>query len=188
MPPVRAPGTVGFLRMGSGAFWRTADVSGRWHQDGPWEFCLGMNKAAVVLIAGFAASAVVGAVFLERHNRREENTARFDRCMKDAPYRKRFEVFRQTFDDPMPVEPTTEEHIELRRQLTAADDGMPPIWDGRLLVPWYRFHSESIRIAERCHHILGVKAPQKELSYPYNGDAWDPRGTYWRRHGFRPRY
>jgi hypothetical protein len=147
-----------------------------------------MNKAGVVLLTGFAAYAVVGAVLLERHNRREENTARFDRCMRDAPYNKRFEVFRRTGEDPTPSEPTTKEHLERRRQLTDADNGMPPLWDGQSLLPWYRFHADSIRVAEKCHHILGVKVPQKELSYPYDADAWNPRGEYWRRHGYQPRY
>ena len=57
---------------------------------------------------------------------------------------------------------------ELQKYFVAFDRivkemGLPPIWNGKTLVPWRVFREDSIEFAGKCHVRLGIDQPQKQL-------------------------
>ena len=102
-------------------------------------------------------------------------TADFESCMEQAP-------FRTMFEKPRPEKIVSVEDLE--NYFDEFDSifnstGLPPIWDGAMLVPWTDFHKDSIKIAKKCHEKLEIDNPQKQLKGTYSKPAWDPNSTIW---------
>ena len=61
------------------------------------------------------------------------------------------------------------------------ETGLPPIWNGKTLVPWKEFHKKSIEFASQCHGQLGIDQPQRQLKGTYAKPVWDPNSSIWRQ-------
>ena len=102
-------------------------------------------------------------------------TKNFEACMEKAP-------FRNVFETPKP-----EEVLSIKDLQSYFDEfdsifnstGLPPVWNGKSLVPWKEFHKESIKVAKQCHKKLGIDDPQKQLKGTYSKPVWDPHSTVW---------
>jgi len=57
--------------------------------------------------------------------------------------------------------------------------GLPPIWNGKALVPWKDFHQDSIELARQCHAQLEIDHPQQQLKGTYAKPVWDPDSHIW---------
>ena len=90
--------------------------------------------------------------------------------------------FRTIFETPNPENVLSVE--ELENYFDEFDSifnntGLPPIWNGKMLVPWTDFHKDSIQIAKQCHEKLGIDNPQKQLKGTYAKPVWDPHSSIW---------
>ena len=104
-----------------------------------------------------------------------ELTRNFEACMERAP-------FKTVWDTPKPekilsVEELQDHFDEFDR--IYKETGLPPIWNGKTLVPWKDFHRASIKIAKQCHIELGITQPQKQLKGSYAKPVWDPNSKIW---------
>ena len=61
------------------------------------------------------------------------------------------------------------------------ETGLPPIWNGKTLVPWKDYHKNSIEFASQCHSQLGINQPQQQLKGTYAKPVWDPNSSIWRQ-------
>ena len=61
------------------------------------------------------------------------------------------------------------------------ETGLPPIWDGKALVPWKDYHKSSIEFARDCHLQLGIDQPQQQLKGTYSKPVWDPNSQIWQQ-------
>ena len=91
--------------------------------------------------------------------------------------------FRNVFEIPRPEQVLSIKDLE--RHFDEFDNifkttGLPPVWNGRILVPWKEFHKESINVAKQCHEQLGIERPQKQLKGTYSKPVWDPNSKVWR--------
>ena len=73
-------------------------------------------------------------------------TKNFETCMEQAP-------FRTIFETPNPENVLSVE--ELENYFDEFDSifnstGLPPVWNGKMLVPWTEFHKDSIQVAKQC--------------------------------------
>ena len=59
--------------------------------------------------------------------------------------------------------------------------GIPPIWNGKALVPWKDYHKNSIEFARDCHVQLGIDQPQLQLKGAYSKPVWDPNSQIWQQ-------
>jgi len=102
-------------------------------------------------------------------------TKSFETCMEQAP-------FRTIFETPRPEKVLSVEELENyfnEFDNIFNDTGLPPVWDGKMLVPWTDFHKDSIEIAKQCHEELGINNPQMQLKGTYAKPAWDPKSAIW---------
>ena len=102
-------------------------------------------------------------------------TKNFEACMEKAP-------FRNVFEAPRPEQVLSIE--QLQSYFDEFDSifnstGLPPVWNGEILVPWKEFHKDSIRIAKQCHEVLGIEKPQQQLKGTYSKPVWDPNSAVW---------
>ena len=92
--------------------------------------------------------------------------------------------FKQSLRVPAPEVVLTDEqlqnHFEAFDQLLK-ETGLPPIWNGKNLVPWKEFHKNSIEFANECHGQLGIDQPQRQLKGTYAKPVWDPNSPIWRQ-------
>ena len=108
-------------------------------------------------------------------SKQAELTKSFETCMEQAP-------FRTIFETPRPEKVLSVE--ELENYFDEFDSifnstGLPPVWNGKKLVPWTEFHKDSIQIAKQCHKELGISNPQKQLKGTYAKPVWDPNSPIW---------
>ena len=92
--------------------------------------------------------------------------------------------FKQSLKVPRPEAVLTDE--QLQNHFDAFDQmlketGLPPIWNGKTLVPWKEFHKNSIEFASQCHGQLGIDQPQQQLKGTYAKPVWDPNSPIWRQ-------
>ena len=57
--------------------------------------------------------------------------------------------------------------------------GLPPIWNGKRLLPWKEFHQKSIQIAKECQQELGITRPQQERRGSYSKPVWNLMSAIW---------
>ena len=57
--------------------------------------------------------------------------------------------------------------------------GLPPIWNGKRLLPWKEFHQKSIQIAKECQQELGITRPQQERRGSYSKPVWNQMSAIW---------
>ena len=120
---------------------------------------------------------VFGVVQQKAWSHQAELTQRFEACMESAP-------FKQALKMPRPEAVLTDEqlqaHFDAFDQLLK-ETGLPPIWNGKTLVPWKDYHKNSIEFASQCHGQLGIDQPQQQLKGTYAKPVWDPNSPIWRQ-------
>ena len=102
-------------------------------------------------------------------------TKSFESCMEQAP-------FKAIFETPRPEKVLSVEDLDYyfdEFDSIFKRTGLPPVWNGETLVPWTDFHKDSIEIAKKCHNILRIDNPQKQLKGTYSKPAWDPNSKIW---------
>ena len=118
---------------------------------------------------------VFGVVQQKAWSHQAELTKRFEACMESAP-------FKQALKVPRPEAVLTDEqlqaHFDAFDQLLK-ETGLPPIWNGKTLVPWKDYHKNSIEFASQCHGQLGIDQPQRQLKGTYAKPVWDPNSSIW---------
>ena len=135
------------------------------------------NNLIMMIIASVALAALLlAAVLGERWwSNQGQLTAQFEDCIEQAP-------FKQSFSQTRPEDVLSPDNLQVHfnefDQIFQAA-GLPPIWNGEQLVPWKRYHRESIFIAKNCHTKLGITQPQKQLRGTYGKPVWDPNSTIW---------
>lgn len=120
---------------------------------------------------------VFGVVEQKAWSHQTELTKNFEACMESAPFKKSLRV-------PRPEAVLTAE--QLQNHFDAFDQmlketGLPPIWDGKALVPWKDYHKNSIEFARDCHLQLGIDQPQQQLKGTYSKPVWDPNSQIWQQ-------
>ena len=93
---------------------------------------------------------VFGVAQQKAWSHQAEVTQRFETCMESAP-------FKQSLRVPRPEAVLTDE--QLQSHFDAFDQmlketGLPPIWNGKTLVPWKEFHKNSIESVSYTHLTL----------------------------------
>ena len=102
-------------------------------------------------------------------------TQSFERCMEKAPFKSRPEFYNSE-KNLLPED--LQKYFDQFNQIFDAT-GLPPIWNGKRLLPWKEFHQKSIQIAKECHQELGITRPQQELRGSYSKPVWDPMSAIW---------
>ena len=135
------------------------------------------RHAPIVVLAALVLSAVlIGACFGQRvWSHQTTLTQRFEACMEAAPFKSSLnEASSEAVVSPEDLPRHFEEFDQIFRET-----GLPPVWDGKKLVPWTIFHQESILVAEQCHRKLDIQQPQKELRGTFAKPVWDPNSKIW---------
>ena len=127
---------------------------------------------SLIVIISFAGVATFGQqIWIGQ----KENTIEFEKCMEQA-------AFKNSNDKPDPIRKLSPEdldrHFAIFDQILK-DTGLPPIWNGKQLIPWKEYHKESIIFASQCHNKLGITKPQKQLRGTYSKAVWDPNSDIW---------
>ena len=95
---------------------------------------------------------VFGVVEQKALSHQAKLTSRFEACMESA-------AFKQSLRVPRPGAVLTNEqlqnHFDAFNQMHK-DTGLPPIWNGKTLVPSKDYHKNSIEFARQCHYQLGI--------------------------------
>ena len=120
---------------------------------------------------------VFGVVQQKASCHQTELTQRFEACMESAPFKTSLKV-------PRPEAVLTDEQLQIHFDdfdQTLNERGLPPIWNGKTLVPWTEFHKNSIEFASQCHGQLGIDQPQRQLKGTYAKPVWDPNSPIWRQ-------
>ncbi|AHF63170.1 hypothetical protein Syncc8109_0790 [Synechococcus sp. WH 8109] len=120
---------------------------------------------------------VFGVVQQKASSHQTELTQSFKACIESAP-------FKQSLRVPRPETVLTDE--QLQNHFDAFDQmlketGLPPIWNGKTLVPWKEYHKNSIKFARQCHGQLRIDEPQRQLKGTYAKPVWDPNSPIWRK-------
>ena len=120
---------------------------------------------------------VFGVVEQQAWSHQTELTKNFEACMESAPFKKSLRV-------PRPEAVLTAK--QLQNNFDAFDQmlketGLPPICDGKTLIPWKEYHKYSIEFARQCHGQLGINQPQRQLKGTYSKPVWDPNSPIWRQ-------
>ena len=136
------------------------------------------HLSAIIAIGLLLIGLVVfGVVQQKAWSHQAELTQSFEACMESAP-------FKQSLRVPRPEAALTEEqlqaHFDAFDQLLK-ETGLPPIWNGKTLVPWKDYHKNSIEFASQCHTQLGINQPQQQLKGTYAKPVWDPNSPIWRQ-------
>ena len=128
----------------------------------------------VLLLIGLV---VFGIVEQKAWGHQAELTKSFEACMESAPFKKSLRV-------PRPEAVLTanqlQNHFDAFDQMLK-ETGLPPIWDGKTLIPWKEYHKYSIEFARQCHGQLGINQPQRQLKGTYSKPVWDPNSPIWRQ-------
>ena len=135
------------------------------------------NHLPMALGLLFALVLILSLGLLGQHawSQQAALTKNFETCMEQAP-------FRTMFETPRPEKVLSVEDLENyfdEFDSIFNNTGLPPVWNGEILVPWTDFHKDSIKIAKQCHKELGIEKPQKQLKGTYAKPAWDPNSTIW---------
>lgn len=134
------------------------------------------HLAAIVgiglLVIGFF---VVGVIGVKVWGHQVELTRSFEQCMESAPFKKSFNVARP--ENVLSADQLQNHFEEFDRIVKAT--GLPPVWNGKTLVPWKSFHQDSIAFARQCHVRLGIDQPQRQLKGTYSKPVWDPDSPIW---------
>ena len=135
------------------------------------------NNLIMMIIGTVALAALLlGVVLGERWwSSQGQLTAQFEGCMEQAPFK---QSFSQTRPEDVLSPDNLQQHFNEFEQIFKAT-GLPPIWNGKKLVPWKIYHQESIIIAKNCHAKLGITQPQKQLRGTYGKPVWDPNSPIW---------
>ena len=127
------------------------------------------------VLLGLILLLICGFLGQQAWSNQAELTKSFETCMEQAP-------FKTIFETPRPEKVLSVE--ELENYFDEFDSifnstGLPPVWNGKKLVPWTEFHKDSIQIAKQCHKELGISNPQKQLKGTYAKPVWDPNSAIW---------
>ena len=135
-------------------------------------------KGYFILVVGlFVVAIVIFAVGLlgqQSWAAQKRLTQQFELCIERAPFQKSAQRNQAEQLDPDELQKHFDEFDQIFRET-----GLPPIWNGRQLVPWRIYHQESIAIAQACHEALGITQPQKQLRGTYAKPVWDPHSEIW---------
>lgn len=118
---------------------------------------------------------VVGLTGVKAWSHQAELTKSFEHCMEKAPFKTSLKI-----SGPASVLSAKElqKHFDEFDQIVS-ETGLPPIWNGKALVPWQVFHKDSIELARQCHAQLGIDHPQHQLKGTYAKPVWDPNSAIW---------
>ena len=136
------------------------------------------HLSAIIVIGLLLIGLVVfGVVQQKAWSHQAELTKSFEACMESAP-------FKQSLRVPRPEVVLKDE--QLQNHFDAFDQmlketGLPPVWNGKTLVPWKDYHKNSIEFARQCHGQLGIDQPQQQLKGTYAKPVWDPNSPIWRQ-------
>ena len=120
---------------------------------------------------------VFGVVQQKACSHQAKLTRRFEACMESAPFKQSLGVSRQ---EAVLTDEQLQNHFDAFDQLLK-ETGLPPIWNGKTLVPWKDYHKNSIEFASQCHGQLGIDQPQRQLKGTYAKPVWDPNSPIWRQ-------
>ena len=120
---------------------------------------------------------VFGAVEQKAWSHQAELTKNFEACMESAPFKKSLRVPRP---EAVLTAKQLQNHFDAFDQMLK-EKGLPPIWDGKTLIPWKEYHKNSIEFARQCHGQLGINQPQRQLKGTYSKPIWDPNSPIWRQ-------
>lgn len=128
--------------------------------------------AITLLMLGLIVAGVTG---VKGWSQQAELTRSFEQCMERAP-------FKRSLDKPSPRSILSakelQNHFDQFDQIVI-ESGLPPIWNGKALVPWKIFHKDSIEWARQCIAQLGIEQPQHQLKGTYAKPVWDPDSEIW---------
>ena len=127
-----------------------------------------------LLVIGFAVFGVVGQ---KAWSHQAELTRSFEACMESAPFKAALIVPRP--ESVLKVE-DLQNHFDNFDQIFK-ETGLPPIWNGKTLIPWKIYHKDSIELARQCHVQLGIAQPQRQLKGTYSKPVWDPNDQIWQQ-------
>ena len=127
------------------------------------------------VLLGLILLLICGFLGQQAWSNQAELTKSFETCMEQAP-------FKTIFETPRPEKVLSVE--ELENYFDEFDSvfnstGLPPVWNGKKLVPWTEFHKDSIQIAKQCHKELEISNPQKQLKGTYAKPVSDPNSAIW---------
>ena len=127
------------------------------------------------MLLGLLLLLICGFLGQQTWSQQAALTKSFETCMERAP-------FKTIFETPSPEKVLSAE--EIKNYFDEFDNifietGLPPVWDGKMLVPWTDFHKDSIQIAKQCHEELGIHNPQIQLKGTYAKPVWDPKSAIW---------
>ena len=120
---------------------------------------------------------VFGVIDQKAWSHQAELTRSFEACMEGAPFKKALRL-------PKPEAVLTEEQLQSHFDdfdQMLKETGLPPIWNGKALVPWKEYHKNSIEFARQCHGQLGIDQPQRQLKGTYSKPIWDPNSLIWQQ-------
>ena len=120
---------------------------------------------------------VFGVVEQKAWSHQAELTKNFEACMESAPFKKSLRVPRP---EAVLTSKQLQNHFDAFDQMLE-EKGLPPIWDGKTLLPWKEYHKNSIEFARLCHGQLGINQPQRQLKGTYSKPVWDPNSPIWRQ-------
>ena len=127
---------------------------------------------SILLVISFAGMATLGQ---QHWMQQKQITTTFERCMEQAP-------FKSLTNKPDSANKLSPEELESHFadfDRIFKETGLPPIWNGKELIPWKVYHKESIIFASQCHKKLGITKPQKQLRGTYSKAIWDPKSDIW---------
>ena len=120
---------------------------------------------------------VFGVVEQKAWSHQAELTKNFEACMNSAPFKKSLRVPRP---EAVLTAKQLQNHFDAFDQMLK-ETGLPPIWDGKTLIPWKEYHKNSIEFASQYHGQLGINQPQRQLKATYSKPIWDPNSPIWRQ-------
>ena len=95
---------------------------------------------------------VFGLVEQKAWSHQAELTRSFEACMESAPFKKSLLVPRP---EAVLKAKQLQNHFDAFDQMLK-ETGLPPIWDGKTLLPWKEYHKNSIKFARKYNGQLGI--------------------------------
>ena len=120
---------------------------------------------------------VFGVVQQKAWSHQAELTRSFEACMESAPFKTSLTVQRP---EAVLTDEQLQNHFDAFDQMLK-ETGLPPIWNGKTLVPWKDYHKNSIEFASQFHGQLGIDQPQRQQKGTYSKPVWDPNSPIWRQ-------
>ena len=128
---------------------------------------------SLIVMISFAGVATLSQqIWIEQR----KNTIKLEKCMDQVAFKNpndKSDLIRKHSPEDL------ERHFAIFDQILK-DTGLPPIWNGKQLIPWKVYHKESIIFASQCHKKLRITKPQKQLRGTYSKAVWDPNSEIWR--------